>query len=100
MRKPASREIISASVELCGTEVCFLHRTYWHERVTPEYAQESVFGAESATRQDALQRASALGLLRRLLAMDVVDAEGLDHGEEGVRSNYVGTDGKGHLTTT
>ena len=25
MRKPASREIISASVELCETEVCFLH---------------------------------------------------------------------------
>ena len=25
MRKPASREIISASVELCQTEVCFLH---------------------------------------------------------------------------
>ena len=42
------------------------------------------FGAESAIRQDALQRASALGLLRRLLAMDVVvDAEGLDDGEEG-----------------
>ena len=25
MRKPASREIISASVELCETEVCFLY---------------------------------------------------------------------------
>ena len=25
MRKPALREIISASVELCETEVCFLH---------------------------------------------------------------------------
>ena len=25
MRKPASREMISASVELCETEVCFLH---------------------------------------------------------------------------
>ena len=25
MRKSASREIISASVELCETEVCFLH---------------------------------------------------------------------------
>ena len=25
MRNPASREIISASVELCETEVCFLH---------------------------------------------------------------------------
>ena len=25
MRKPASREIISASVEQCETEVCFLH---------------------------------------------------------------------------
>ena len=24
MRKPASREMISASVELCETEVCFL----------------------------------------------------------------------------
>ena len=45
MRKPASREIISASVELCGSRSLFLaHRTYWHERVTPEYAQESVFG--------------------------------------------------------
>ena len=25
MRKAASREIISATVELCETEVCFLH---------------------------------------------------------------------------
>ena len=25
MRKPASRDISSASVELCETEVCFLH---------------------------------------------------------------------------
>ena len=25
MRKPASREINSASVELCETEICFLH---------------------------------------------------------------------------
>ena len=25
MRKPVSREITSASVELCETEVCFLH---------------------------------------------------------------------------
>ena len=25
MRKPASRDIISASVELCETDVCFLH---------------------------------------------------------------------------
>ena len=25
MRKPASREITSGSVELCETEVCFLH---------------------------------------------------------------------------
>ena len=25
MRIPASREMISASVELCETEVCFLH---------------------------------------------------------------------------
>ena len=25
MRKPASREMSSASVELCETEVCFLH---------------------------------------------------------------------------
>ena len=25
MRKPASREMISASVELCETDICFLH---------------------------------------------------------------------------
>ena len=25
MRKPASREIMSASAELCETEVCFMH---------------------------------------------------------------------------
>ena len=25
MRKPASREMLSASVKLCETEVCFLH---------------------------------------------------------------------------
>ena len=42
MHKPASREIISASAELCETEVCFLHQpTCWHERVTSENAQES-----------------------------------------------------------
>ena len=37
----------------------------------------------SAIRQDSLQRASGFGLLRRLLAMDVADAEGLDDGAEG-----------------
>ena len=37
-----------------------------------------VFGAEFAIRPDSLQRAGALGLLHRLLAMDVVDAESLD----------------------
>ena len=41
MRKPASREIISASVELCETEPLLLaHPTYWHKRVTSENAQE------------------------------------------------------------
>ena len=40
-------------------------------------------GAESATRPDSLQRAGALGLLHRLLALDVVDAEGLDDGAVG-----------------
>ena len=42
-----------------------------------------MFGAESAIRPDSLQRAGALGLLQRLLAMDVVDAEGLEDGAEG-----------------
>ena len=73
MRKPASREIISASVELCGTESfsCtsnLLART-----------RVSVW-AESAIRKNSLKRTSALGLLRRLLAIDVVNAEGLDDG--------------------
>ena len=40
-------------------------------------------GAEPAKRPDSLQRAGALGLMRRLLAMDVVDAEGLDDGAVG-----------------
>ena len=40
-------------------------------------------GAESAIWPDSLQRAGALGLMRRLLAMDVVDAEGLDDGAVG-----------------
>ena len=40
-------------------------------------------GAESAIRPDSLQRAGALGLLHRLLAMDVVDAEGHEDGAEG-----------------
>ena len=50
-------------------------------------------GAESAIWPDSLQRAGALGLMRRLLAMDVVDAEGLDDGAvgekrtEGTRTN-------------
>ena len=43
----------------------------------------NVFGSQSAIRPDSLQRAGALGLLHRLLAMDVVDAEGLDDGAEG-----------------
>ena len=37
-----------------------------------------MFGAESAIRPGSLARADALGLLLQLLAMDVVDAEGLD----------------------
>ena len=37
-----------------------------------------VFRAESPSRPDSLQRAGALGLLRQLLAMEVVDAEGFD----------------------
>ena len=37
-----------------------------------------VLGAESPIRPDSLQRAGALGLLRQLLATDVVDAEGFD----------------------
>ena len=40
MRKPAPREFISASVELCETEVLFLaHPTDWNERVASENAQ-------------------------------------------------------------
>ena len=39
--------------------------------------------AESVIRPDSLQRAGALGLSRRLLAMDVVDVEGLDNCAEG-----------------
>ena len=35
-----------------------------------------MFGAESAFRPGSLQRAGALGVMRRLLAMDVEDAEG------------------------
>ena len=42
-----------------------------------------MFGAESAIPPDSLQRAGAVGLSHRLLAMDVVDAEGLDDGAEG-----------------
>ena len=42
-----------------------------------------MFGAESAIRPESLQRAGALGLLHRLLAMDVADAEGLEDGAEG-----------------
>ena len=49
-----------------------------------------MFGAESASRPDSLQRAVTLGQLHRLLAMDVVDAEGLDdcaEGEDKTRGN-------------
>ena len=53
--------------------------------------QACVFGTESAIRPDSLQRAGAV--LRRLLAMDVVDAEGLGDCAEGE-----GTDDKEHLT--
>ena len=42
-----------------------------------------MFGSESAIRPGSLQRADALGLLRQLLATDVVDAEGLDDDEVG-----------------
>ena len=47
---------------------------------------QPVFGAESAIRADSLQRAGALGLLHRLLAMGV-DAEGLHHCEDKTRGN-------------
>ena len=43
MRETVSREIISASVELSETEVCFLLAppTFWHERMTSENAQKT-----------------------------------------------------------
>ena len=42
MRKPASREITSASVELCKTEVCFMHVQLIGIKVRlPENAQNS-----------------------------------------------------------
>ena len=36
---------------------------------------QPVFGAASAIRPDSVRRASALGFMRRLLAMDVVHAD-------------------------
>ena len=53
-----------------------------------------MFGPETTFRPDSLKRAGALGLMRRLLAMDVVDAEGLDDcavGEE--RTEWKRTNG-------
>ena len=45
MRKPAPREIISASVQLCGDWCLFLeHPTYWYECMTSKYAQKSSRG--------------------------------------------------------
>ena len=42
MRKPASREIISASVELCETDVFFVaHPTYWYECMASKFALKS-----------------------------------------------------------
>ena len=50
MRKAASRQIISASVELCETEVCFLHiqwtgtnvwPTKMHNKIPPDVDFES-----------------------------------------------------------
>ena len=35
---PASKEMISDSVELCETEVCFLHPTYWNKSMTSKNA--------------------------------------------------------------
>ena len=60
-----------------------------------------MFGAESASRPDSLQRAGALGLMRPLLAVDVVDAEGLDDcavGEE--RTQGKRTNGDSQKTTS
>ena len=45
MRKPASTEMMSASVELCETEVCF-----WHKRVTSEKSQKSLLQNQSLER--------------------------------------------------
>ena len=52
-----------------------------------EEGGEFGFGADSAIRPDSLQRAGALGLLHRLLAMDVVDAQGRAEGEDNTRGN-------------
>ena len=41
MRKPASKEITSASVELWNRSLFLAHPTYWHERVTSENALDS-----------------------------------------------------------
>ena len=45
-----------------------------------------MFGPDPAIWPDSLQRAGALGLLRQLLAMDVVDAEGFDEDVVGDRT--------------
>ena len=42
-----------------------------------------MFGAESTIGPDSLQRAGALGLLHRLLATEVAEAEGREDGAEG-----------------
>ena len=55
MRKPASREMISASAELCETEVRFLHIQLKHQRVTPENAQNSSWCWLILSLQDLLQ---------------------------------------------
>ena len=47
---PASKEMISDSVELCETESLFLaHPTYWHERVTSQNAQCSTSRSPAIT---------------------------------------------------
>ena len=66
MRKPASREITSASVELCETEVSCTSN-FWHERVTSENTQNFSLMSTSSL-QSLLQNQS----LETILICNVV----------------------------
>ena len=73
---PASKEMISDSVELCETEVCFLtHSTCWNKCMTSQNAQcssRSGFRIFKISREMRVLKQSQSALFRRITHMTIL----------------------------